>query len=68
MDIYHSESFGPTVSIFVVETEEEALRLANDTEYGLSSAVFIEDLRAGLRLANGIEAGVVHINGMSVQR
>ncbi|PMD43702.1 ALDH-like protein [Hyaloscypha variabilis F] len=65
MDIYHSESFGPTVSIFVVETEEEALRLANDTEYGLSSAVFIEDLRAGLRLANGIEAGVVHINGMS---
>jgi acyl-CoA reductase-like NAD-dependent aldehyde dehydrogenase len=66
MDIYRTESFGPTVSVFEVETEEEALRLANDTEYGLSSAVFTEDLRRGLRLAKGIETGAVHINSMSV--
>jgi len=45
MDIYKTESFGPTVSLIVIETEEEALRIANDTEYGLSSAVFTEDLR-----------------------
>ncbi|KAM0283899.1 hypothetical protein ACHAQH_002281 [Verticillium albo-atrum] len=66
MDIYKTESFGPTVSLFEVETEEEALRIANDTEYGLSSAVFTEDLRRGLRFARGIETGAVHINNMTV--
>ncbi|KAI1827794.1 aldehyde dehydrogenase [Xylaria intraflava] len=66
MDIYKLESFGSTVSILEVESEEEALRIANDTEYGLSSAVFTEDLRTGLRFAKNIEAGAVHINKMSV--
>jgi acyl-CoA reductase-like NAD-dependent aldehyde dehydrogenase len=66
MDIYKTESFGPSVSLFEIETEEEALRIANDTEYGLSSAVFTEDLRRGFRLAKGIETGAVHINNMSV--
>jgi acyl-CoA reductase-like NAD-dependent aldehyde dehydrogenase len=66
MDIYKIESFGPTVSLFEVESEEEALRIANDTEYGLSSAVFTEDLRRGLRFAKGIETGAVHINSMTV--
>jgi acyl-CoA reductase-like NAD-dependent aldehyde dehydrogenase len=66
MDLYKTESFGPSVSLYEIETEEEALRLANDTEYGLSSAVFTEDLRRGLRLAKGIEAGAVHINSMTV--
>ncbi|KAK5992662.1 Vanillin dehydrogenase [Cladobotryum mycophilum] len=62
MDIYNTESFGPTVSLYEIETEEEALRIANDTEYGLTSAVFTEDLRRGLRFAREIEAGAVHIN------
>lgn len=66
MDIYRTESFGPSVSLFEIETEEEALRMANDTEYGLSSAVFTRDLRRGLRLAKGIETGAVHINSMTV--
>lgn len=66
MDIYRTESFGPTVALYEVDTEEEALRLANDTEYGLSSAVFTEDLRRGLRLARGIETGACHINAMSI--
>jgi acyl-CoA reductase-like NAD-dependent aldehyde dehydrogenase len=66
MDLYKTESFGPTVSFIVVDTEEEALRIANDTEYGLSAAVFTEDLRRGLRFAKEIESGAVHINGMSV--
>ncbi|KAH8899323.1 aldehyde dehydrogenase [Thozetella sp. PMI_491] len=66
MDIYKTESFGPTVAVYEIETEEEALRIANDTEYGLSSAVFTEDLRRGLRLAKEIETGAVHINMMSV--
>lgn len=66
MELYQTESFGPTVSVIEIETEEEALRLANDTEYGLSAAVFTEDLRRGLRMARGIESGAVHVNGMTV--
>lgn len=66
MDLYKTESFGPTVALYEIDSEEEALRLANDTEYGLSSAVFTEDLRRGLRIAKGIETGACHINSMSV--
>lgn len=66
MDIYKTESFGPTVAVYEIETEEEALRIANDTEYGLTSAVFTEDLRRGLRMAKEIETGAVHINSMTV--
>ncbi|KAK7402797.1 hypothetical protein QQX98_011453 [Neonectria punicea] len=66
MDLYKTESFGPTVSILEIRTEEEAIRLANDTEYGLSSALFTSDLRRGLRIAREIETGAVHINNMTV--
>lgn len=66
MDIYHTESFGPTVSLYVVNSDEEAIEIANDTDYGLSSAVFTEDLRRGLRIAKQIETGAVHINSMSI--
>jgi len=66
MEIYQTESFGPTVSLIEIETEEDALRIANDTEYGLSSAIFTEDLRRGLRFAKEIETGAVHINSMTV--
>ncbi|RGP74821.1 aldehyde dehydrogenase [Fusarium longipes] len=66
MDIYQTESFGPTVSLIVIETEEEAIKIANDTEYGLSSAVFTSDLQRGLRIAREIESGAVHINNMSI--
>ena len=61
MDIYQTESFGPTVSLIVVQSEEEAVEIANDTEYGLSSAVFTQDLTAGLRVAKQIETGYVLI-------
>lgn len=57
MDIYHEESFGPTVSLITVESEEEAIALANDTEYGLAAAVFTKDLKAGFRVAKAIESG-----------
>ena len=66
MDLYYTESFGPSVSLFEFEEEEEAVRMANDTEYGLSAAVFTESLATGLRVARGIEAGAVHVNGMTV--
>ncbi|OJD16322.1 hypothetical protein AJ78_03491 [Emergomyces pasteurianus Ep9510] len=66
MDIYQTESFGPIVSLFVVDTEEEAIQLANDTEYGLAAAVYTENLGRGLRVARQLESGAVHINSMTV--
>lgn len=66
MELYYTESFGPTVSLFLVESDEEAIKIANDTEYGLTSSVFTEDLRRGLKIAKQIETGAVHINSMSV--
>ncbi|SPJ78738.1 related to aldehyde dehydrogenase [Fusarium torulosum] len=66
MDIYQTESFGPTVSLITIESEEEAIKIANDTDYGLSSALFTSDLQRGLRIAREIETGAVHINNMSI--
>lgn len=57
MDIFYEESFGPTVSIITVESEEEAIAIANDTDYGLSAAVFTEDLKRAFRVAKQIESG-----------
>src|SRR5438046_2620157 len=59
MDLFYAESFGPSVSLVNFETEQEAIDIANDTEYGLSGAVFTEDLRTGLRIAKRIESGAV---------
>lgn len=57
MDLFYQESFGPTVSLLTFEAEEDAIKLANDTEYGLSAAVFTADLAAGFRVAKQIESG-----------
>ncbi|KAF2458158.1 salicylaldehyde dehydrogenase [Lineolata rhizophorae] len=66
MELYRTESFGPSVSLIPVEDEDEAIRIANDTEYGLSGAVFTKDLARALRVAKEIESGAIHINSMSV--
>lgn len=66
MDMYHIESFGPSVSVIEIESDEQAIEIANDTDYGLSAAIFTENLGRGLRIAKRIESGAVHINAMSV--
>jgi acyl-CoA reductase-like NAD-dependent aldehyde dehydrogenase len=66
MDLYKNESFGPSVSLFTFDTEEEAITIANDSSYGLSAAVFTDDLRLALRIADKLESGAVHINSMTV--
>lgn len=67
MRIYHEECFGPVAAIIRVNGDEEAIRVANDTEYGLASAVFSRDLGRALKVAQRVEAGICHINGPTVQ-
>ena len=67
MSIYAEESFGPSVSVIRVSDDEEAIRVANDTDYGLSSAVFSRDLKRAMDVAKRLEAGICHINGPTVQ-
>lgn len=62
MKIYREEVFGPFVVIASFSTEEEAVAKANDTTYGLGSAVFTQDLTRAHRVARAIEAGMVWIN------
>ena len=62
MKIYREEIFGPFVIITSLNTEEEAIELANDTTYGLGSAVFTQDITRGHSVAKKMEAGMVWIN------
>ncbi len=66
MRLYAEESFGPLLAIVPVDGPDEAVRVANDTEYGLSAAVFSENVPAALELAQRIESGICHINDTTV--
>ncbi len=66
MDLFREESFGPQVSITRVTSDQEAVRLANDSEYGLSAAVFSRDIARALAVARQIDSGICHINGPTV--
>ncbi|WP_226506938.1 aldehyde dehydrogenase [Pseudomonas sp. MWU16-30317] len=67
MSIYDEETFGPVTTIVRVKGAEHALEVANDTAYGLSSAIFSRDVSRALDLASRLDAGCVHINGATVQ-
>jgi vanillin dehydrogenase len=66
MRIYGEESFGPVVGLVAVDGPDEAVRVANDTEYGLAAAVFGGDVPTALELARRIESGICHVNGSTV--
>jgi len=57
MKIGHEEIFGPVVVLIKFKTEEEVLEAANDTEYGLASAVFTKDITRALNISHKLEAG-----------
>jgi len=66
MKLFRDESFGPVVGIIRARDEAHAIELANDTEYGLSAAVFTRDTARGLRVARQIKSGICHVNGPTV--
>lgn len=66
MKIYNEESFGPVKSIIRVSGVDEAVRVANDTEYGLSAAVFGRDIKRAFAVSKRIQSGICHINGPTV--
>jgi len=66
MAVYRDETFGPVVPVIPFATDEEAIALANDTEYGLSSGVMTRDEQRGLAIAHKLETGMCHINCSSV--
>ncbi len=66
MKLYREESFGPVVAVIHAKDEADAIRLANDSEYGLSAAVFTRDAARGFRVARQIRSGICHVNGPTV--
>ena len=62
MDIMREESFGPIIGIMAVDSDEEALRLMQDTQYGLTSAVYTQDIEAGKSILREIDSGTAYIN------
>lgn len=65
--IAREEIFGPVLAIVPFESEEEAVRLANDTEYGLGAGVFTSDVQRAFRVARRLRAGTIGINGFQVE-
>ncbi|EQB12461.1 aldehyde dehydrogenase [Sphingobium lactosutens] len=66
MKLYRDESFGPIVAVIRARDADHAIELANDSEYGLSSAIFTRDAARGLAVARRIRSGICHINGPTV--
>lgn len=66
MPIYTEETFGPVSAIIPVKDEEEAIRVANDSEFGLGGSLWTADVKRGEELARRVESGAVFVNGMTM--
>jgi salicylaldehyde dehydrogenase len=67
MQIYDQETFGPITVVIRVKTTQQAIDVANDSDYGLSSGVFGRDVNRALAVAMEMDYGSVHVNGATVQ-
>jgi vanillin dehydrogenase len=66
MEVFKDELFGPVASVIKADNPDHALKLANDTQYGLSAAVLTNDLQLAMKFAMGLETGMVHINSSTI--
>ena len=66
MSVCRTETFGPVTAIYSIENYDEGLEKANDTEYGLSSAIFTKDIDKAFHFARNSNAGMCHINGPTI--
>jgi aldehyde dehydrogenase (NAD+) len=67
MSIAREEIFGPVLSVIPFDGEQEAVRLANDTDYGLAATVWTSDVRRAMRMTRAIKAGTVGVNGYQLE-
>jgi aldehyde dehydrogenase (NAD+) len=66
MRIAREEIFGPVLSVFEVNSYDEAVKLANDTKYGLSSSIYTQNIQEGFRAMRDVEAGITYVNGPTI--
>jgi acyl-CoA reductase-like NAD-dependent aldehyde dehydrogenase len=66
MRIFYEEIFGPVVTVIAVDNDDEAIKIANDTEYGLTAGVLTENATRGYGVARRLRTGIVHVNNQSV--
>lgn len=62
MDVMNDETFGPVIPVMKVGSDEEAIRLMNDSEFGLTASIWTKDAARGEELASEVEAGTVFVN------
>ena len=62
MDVMKDETFGPVIPVLKVKSDEEAIKLMNDSEFGLTASIWTKDVQKGEKLAEAVEAGTVFVN------
>ena len=65
MSLFDTESFGPTVSVYVAKDDEEAIKMANDSSYGLNASIHTTNMSRAIKVARRLEFGQVHVNSMT---
>lgn len=66
MTVFAEETFGPVVSVYPIESLDEAIEKSNDSNFGLSAAIYTRDINAAMRYVTEVESGMVHVNGSSL--
>lgn len=67
MDIFHTECFGPVASMIKANNFQNAIDIANDSQYGLSASIITNDLQKSMQAIESIDSGMIHVNGPSVR-
>ena len=66
MTVYAEETFGPVVSVYPIRSLDEAIERSNDSDFGLSAAIYTQDIDDAMRYVHEVESGMVHVNGPSL--